>query len=156
MSDHYDQREALFEAMKDKGQAAYDVQALRGAAEFFEQMATMGNPAPIAFAQAIRRSIPHVEMEAWVDAEMNRNMTKEEADELERRSELLRRKIEAVTSFPAPEWTADFEAGYRKGFSDTASTTFYNARRNRSLPRFSKLVKWADAVGLEIITRDKQ
>lgn len=40
------------------GRAEYDRQALTGAAEFFEQMATMGNPAPLAFAQAIRRALP--------------------------------------------------------------------------------------------------
>ncbi len=36
---------------------SYDKQALEGAAEFFEQIATMGNPAPLAFAQAIRRAL---------------------------------------------------------------------------------------------------
>lgn len=35
----------------------YDTQALEGAAEYFEQMATMGNPAPLAFAGAIRRTL---------------------------------------------------------------------------------------------------
>jgi hypothetical protein len=33
----------------------YQRQALEGAASYFEELATMGNPAPIAFAQAIRQ-----------------------------------------------------------------------------------------------------
>lgn len=36
-------------------EAAYDAQALTGAAEFFENIATGADPAPLAFAQAIRR-----------------------------------------------------------------------------------------------------
>lgn len=39
--------------------------------------------------------------------------------------------------------------------TETQSTTFWNARRGACLPRFSNLVKWADAVGLEITVREK-
>jgi len=35
----------------------YDTQALEGAAKYFENLATMGDPAPLAFAQAIRRTL---------------------------------------------------------------------------------------------------
>lgn len=64
MSEHYDQREALHQLSKDSSKAADDVQALKGAAEFFENMATMGNPAPIAFAGAIRRVLGALEASA--------------------------------------------------------------------------------------------
>lgn len=37
--------------------SSYDKQALEGAAEFFEQIATNANPAPLAFAQAIRSAL---------------------------------------------------------------------------------------------------
>ena len=40
----------------------YDLQALKGAAEFFENMATGADPAPLAFAQAIRRVIEEEEL----------------------------------------------------------------------------------------------
>ena len=35
----------------------YDRQALEGAAEYFDSIATMGNPAPLAFSQAIRHTL---------------------------------------------------------------------------------------------------
>lgn len=55
----------------------YDLEALNGAAEFFENMATGADPAPLAFAQAIRRAIYQLgEMgnalrlhQAWSDSE---------------------------------------------------------------------------------------
>src|SRR5690606_5344083 len=50
---------------KERGVSDYDLQALKGAAEFFENMATGADPAPLAFAQAIRRVI---EEEELVDA----------------------------------------------------------------------------------------
>lgn len=34
-----------------------DIEALKGAAEYFEKLATMGEPSPLAFSQAIRRVI---------------------------------------------------------------------------------------------------
>jgi hypothetical protein len=55
----------------------YDTQALEGAAEYFEQLATGANPAPLAFAQAIRRAISQMDEmtqalrlhQAWSDSE---------------------------------------------------------------------------------------
>jgi hypothetical protein len=40
----------------------YDTQALEGAAEYFEQLATGANPAPLAFAQTIRRAISQTDV----------------------------------------------------------------------------------------------
>lgn len=48
----------------------YDVQALKGAAEFFENMATGADPAPLAFAQVIRRVIADAELDAQIAADM--------------------------------------------------------------------------------------
>ncbi len=45
-------------------QFEYDIEALKGAAKFFEDMATGANPAPLAFSQAIQRVIADAELEA--------------------------------------------------------------------------------------------
>ena len=50
-------------------QMEYDLEALNGAAKFFEDMATGANSAPLAFAQAIRRVIEVTEMEMEMEAE---------------------------------------------------------------------------------------
>lgn len=50
-------------------QIEYDIEALKGAAKFFEDMATGANPAPLAFSQAIRRVIADCELEAEMAAD---------------------------------------------------------------------------------------
>lgn len=46
----------IMQAFRDApAKVEYQRQALEGAASYFEDLATMGNPAPIAFAQAIRQ-----------------------------------------------------------------------------------------------------
>lgn len=49
-------------------QTTYDIEALTGAAKFFEEMATGADPAPLAFSQAIRRALAELELTAEVDA----------------------------------------------------------------------------------------
>jgi len=51
--------------------AEHDLQALRGAAEFFDNIATGANPAPLAFAQAIRRAISELELTADIAAALS-------------------------------------------------------------------------------------
>lgn len=50
-------------------QMEYDLEALKGAAKFFEDMATGANPAPLAFSQAIQRVIADAELEAEMAAD---------------------------------------------------------------------------------------
>jgi hypothetical protein len=49
----------------------YDTQALTGAAEFFEELATGANPHPLAFAQAIRRVLADKKLEAEIEAALS-------------------------------------------------------------------------------------
>lgn len=56
----------------------YDLAALEGAAEFFEKMATGADPAPLAFAQAIRRVLPDLEIMAAMEDDADRELTAEE------------------------------------------------------------------------------
>jgi hypothetical protein len=59
--EYYDEHGAAGMGLKyvraDLARSDYDAQALIGAAEFFESIATGSDPAPLAFAQAIRRAI---------------------------------------------------------------------------------------------------
>lgn len=50
-------------------QLEYDIDALRGAAKFFEDLATGANPAPLAFSQAIQRVVADAELEAEMAAD---------------------------------------------------------------------------------------
>lgn len=58
---------------------AYDIQALEGASEFFADLATMGNPAPVAFQQAIDRTLASHEqlLAALIEIERLRLATNE-------------------------------------------------------------------------------
>lgn len=62
----------------------YDLKALIGAAEFFENLATGADPAPLAFAQAIRRALPALEMMAEMDDDANYEPTAEEQADSDR------------------------------------------------------------------------
>lgn len=55
----------------------YDLEALAGAAKFFEEMATGADPAPLRFAQAIRSALPILEMMADMSDD-DRTLTPEE------------------------------------------------------------------------------
>lgn len=50
-------------------QRDYDIQALTGAAEYFEELATGKAPGPLAFAQAIRRAVDALQMEKQMEAD---------------------------------------------------------------------------------------
>lgn len=64
---------------------AYDIQALTGAAEFFEDMATGANPAALAFSQAIRRAIAELELTAEIAEALadDRPLTADETAEVD-------------------------------------------------------------------------